>query len=80
MQAQRYYRKINSIKNSIEKYAFMERNVEYFNHITEKGFDKIYLRLYFADKAVLSSSRIMVPKGPPRFTDIPPDLLVKVFM
>ena len=66
-----YYRKINSIKNSIEKYAFMERNVESFNHITEQGFDKIYLRLYFADKAVLSSSRIVVPKGPPKFTDIP---------
>ncbi len=69
--AKEYYRKINSIKNSIEKYAFMERNVESFNHITEQGFDKIYLRLYFADKAVLSSSRIVVPKGPPRFTDIP---------
>ena len=66
-----HYRKINSIKNSIEKYAFMERNVESFNHITEQGFDKIYLRLYFADKAVLSSSRIVVPKGPPKFTDIP---------
>ena len=69
--AKEYYRKINSIKNSIEKYAFAEREVTSESHITEQGFEKIYLRLYFADKAVLSSSRIVVPKGPPRFTDIP---------
>lgn len=69
--AKEYYRKINSIKNSIEKYAFAEREVTSESHITEQGFEKIYLRLYFADKAVLSSSRIVVPKGPPRFTDVP---------
>ena len=69
--AKEYYRKINSIKNSIEKYAVSERGVTSDSHISEQGFENIYLRLYFADKAVLSSSRIVVPKGPPRFTDIP---------
>lgn len=69
--AKEYYRKINSIKNSIEKYAVAERYVTSDDHITEQGFENIYLRLYFADKAVLSSSRVVVPKGPPRFTDVP---------
>lgn len=80
------YRKINSIKNSIEKYAYIERpvastimsqdtiedeNVEFLAEPALQGIPYIYLRLYFADKNVLNSSRVVVPKGPPKFVGVP---------
>ncbi len=39
--AKEYYRKINSIKNSIEKYAVSERGVTSDSHISEQGFENI---------------------------------------
>jgi len=80
------YRQINSIKNSIEKYAYIERpvyssflsqetikeeSIEFMDEPALQGIPFIYLRLYFADKNVLNSSRVVVPKGPPKFVGVP---------
>lgn len=78
-----YYRDINAIKNSQEKYLEHSRpivtNSKFWYGAPNPSFrsweqglgGSMYLRLYFADKNVLKSSRIIVDKGPPKFADIP---------
>jgi len=64
------YDEINEIKNSKNGYVEVKRKADQ-TISAEKGFEEIYLRLYFADKNHLNSSRVVLTKGSPTFVDIP---------